>query len=168
VPEVGWNVPDYLAREKLLGINRVQPLTTSFEVFNERSRNAHQQLDLLGDDPNLIRIRPEDVFCNSFIPSRCVAELKQKPLYSDDDHLNKMGASMLAEQIVKAIKQKGWLNNVSDARVVPQTSQEHLLHCDLTAPYSLLTQNLPNAAWRVPGTGSKRNSLAERSPYGRS
>ena len=116
VPEVGWNVTDYLAREKLLGINRVQPLTTSFEVFNERSRNAHQQLDLLGDDPNLIRIRPEDVFCNSFIPSRCVAELKQKPLYSDDDHLNKMGASMLAEQIVKAIKQKGWLNDVSDAR----------------------------------------------------
>jgi hypothetical protein len=164
VPEVGWNVPDYLAREKLLGIKRIQPLTTSFEVFNERSRNAHQQLDLLGDDPNLIRIRPEDLFCNSFVPSRCVAELKQKPLYSDDDHLNKMGASMLAEQIVKAIKQKGWVNDVSDARLLPRTSQEHLIRCDLPAPYSLLRQNLLNAAWRVPGTGSKRNSLAERSP----
>ena len=110
VPEVGWNVPRLLAREIQFGIGRQSPLSTSFEVFRRRSGNARAQLDLLADNPNLLRVRPEELFCGTHIADRCLAQLDGKPLYFDDDHLSGIGSAMLAGKIVAAMKEKLWLN----------------------------------------------------------
>jgi hypothetical protein len=108
VPEIGWDVPGHLAREIQFGFERREPLSISYEVFKQRTRNAREQMDMMEDHPNLVRIRPDEVFCNTFVPERCVAQINGKPLYYDDDHLNSIGATMLSERIVETIRQKGW------------------------------------------------------------
>ncbi|ESX64464.1 hypothetical protein X759_31200 [Mesorhizobium sp. LSHC420B00] len=55
----------------------------------------------------MVRIRPERIFCSSSTPARCVALLGQDPLYFDDNHLNSIGAAMLAEAIVNAMAVQG-------------------------------------------------------------
>jgi len=109
VPETGLQVPYYLAKEILFYIGRKDALSTSFKVFKERTENIRKQFDMLGAHRNLIRIRPEDIFCNTFIINRCVVQLAGKPLYFDYDHLNSIGSAMLAEKIITEMKEKNWL-----------------------------------------------------------
>jgi len=109
VPEAGWNVPQYLARESHHGVARNAPLSTSHAVFTERAQNAYAQLDKIDDHPNLIRVRPEEIFCDSYVPGRCVTQLDGEPLYFDEDHLNSIGAGMLSETVVAQMDQRGWL-----------------------------------------------------------
>ncbi|PCJ70531.1 MAG: acyltransferase [Rhodobiaceae bacterium] len=109
VPEVGWRVPVHLAKEIWFKVDRKESLSTSFDVFRDRTRNTREQLDLLPDHPNLIRIRPEEIFCNTYVADRCVAQLNGASLYFDDDHLNAEGSSMLSEKITDAMRANGWL-----------------------------------------------------------
>jgi peptidoglycan/LPS O-acetylase OafA/YrhL len=117
VPEVGWNVPLYLANEINLQYDRQEPLTTSYNVFMDRVKNTRIQLDLLKDDKRLIRIRPEEIFCNTVVPERCVAQLDGKPLYFDDDHLNSIGAAMLSKKITEAMMKRGWLSDLTGTKL---------------------------------------------------
>lgn len=109
VPEVGWNVPNYGAEILLHHPQRSEPVSTSFDVFKIRSQNAYTELDALNDNPNLLRIYPENVFCNTVIMGRCIAELEKKPLYFDDDHLNSIGSDILSKEIIRHMKIKGWI-----------------------------------------------------------
>ncbi|MEM7122532.1 MAG: acyltransferase family protein [Pseudomonadota bacterium] len=109
VPEVGWSVPIHLAREIQFGIEREGPLSTSHDVFRERTAQSYQQLDLLGENANLIRVKPETAFCDTYVAGRCVAQLDGDPLYFDGHHVNTKGATMIADQIIDAMTQKGWL-----------------------------------------------------------
>lgn len=109
VPEVGWNVPRYLASEIQYGIERTALLSTGYDVNKVRSKRAHAQLDLLEDHPNLVRIRPEELVCDTVLPGRCVAALDGIPIYYDDNHFNSIGMAMLSEKIVGAMNAKGWL-----------------------------------------------------------
>jgi peptidoglycan/LPS O-acetylase OafA/YrhL len=108
-PEPGWDVPAILAREHRFGIERKEPLSTSLDVYLSRSRNAREQLDLLPDHPNLVRIHPDQIFCNTFIAGRCVVQWEGKPLYRDANHLNAHGRRMLTDLIAKRLEAKGWL-----------------------------------------------------------
>lgn len=109
VPEVGWNVPIHLAREIQFGFDRDEPLSTSHDIFRERTAQSYQQLDLLEDDQNLIRVRPEAIFCNTFVAERCVAQVAGEPLYFDGHHVNTKGAALIADQIVDVMTREGWL-----------------------------------------------------------
>ncbi len=110
VPEVGWRVPDYIARKALLGQSLSVPLSTDYQVYLERSANARGYLDAVPDHKNLLRIRPAELFCDTFMPQRCVAQLEDgTPLYFDDDHPNEIGARMIAEEVLRGFHSKGWL-----------------------------------------------------------
>lgn len=109
IPEVGWHVPRHLAKERHFGIPREEALSTSYTVFKERVEEVHRQLDALPNHPNLARVRPHRLFCHSLVLDRCVAQIGQVPLYFDDNHLNSIGAKMLSEAIVAAMKESGWL-----------------------------------------------------------
>jgi peptidoglycan/LPS O-acetylase OafA/YrhL len=108
-PEIGRLVPSYLTRNKLFGNFQPEPLSVSFTFFQNRTRTFRDEIDRLPDNANLLRIRPEETFCNKFIIGRCLAESAGKPLYFDDNHLNNIGSSMLSRQIIDAMKQNGWL-----------------------------------------------------------
>jgi len=100
IPEVGWNVPRQAARRILLGAPPITDLSTRADVFSARNRAAYVALDAIGDDPNLARVKPEEIFCNSFVAGRCAAMVDGKAFYFDDDHLNNRGAALVAEAIV--------------------------------------------------------------------
>ncbi len=53
---------------------------------------------------NATLISVENVFCNSFIEGRCVAQYQGIPFYYDDDHLSKVGADLVVELIMEQIK----------------------------------------------------------------
>ncbi len=109
VPEVGWHVPSRLAREIQFGIERKEPLSTSYAVFETRTRNTYEQLGRIDDHENLVRVFPESIFCNTFVMERCAAQRGRDPLYYDSHHLNSLGNALLADRIVDAMKAKGWL-----------------------------------------------------------
>ncbi|MFD2189589.1 acyltransferase family protein [Pistricoccus aurantiacus] len=111
VPETGWDVPEFLAKEALYGKKRDTPLSTSYQVFRERTRSAYQQLDQVEDHENLLKIKPESLFCNTRLPGRCVAQIDGKPLYYDNNHLSRFGATLLIEHIFQKIREAGWIQN---------------------------------------------------------
>lgn len=116
VPEAGWNVPVKLAREIIFELNDTgiknskQQLSTRFDTYKERVKATHQQLDLVLDNKNLIRVLPEQLFCNKQLENRCINQLKNgKPLYVDDNHLNSVGALLLSKKIILSLKERSWL-----------------------------------------------------------
>ena len=112
VPEAGWNVPAKLARDILFDKQSEKPLSTSFSVYKERVKNSHQQLDLISDHKNLIRIYPSKLFCDTEQVGRCVNRmLSGEPLYFDDNHLNSIGALQLSKKIVRSMLENQWINS---------------------------------------------------------
>jgi len=58
-------------------------------------------------------VRPAELFCDSVLPGRCIAQLPDgRPLYFDDDHPNEIGARMIAEEVIQAMQSKGWLDSL--------------------------------------------------------
>ncbi len=109
-PETGWNVPRRVIHNQFAkNIFGAPPLSISHDVYVQRTRNVHAQLDRIGDHPNLVRVKPEEIFCNRALAGRCVVESDGAPLYFDDNHLNKIGNALLAHRIVEAMKSKGWI-----------------------------------------------------------
>nr|WP_298522028.1 acyltransferase family protein [uncultured Halomonas sp.] len=111
VPEVGWDVPSLLAKEKMYGIERERMLSTSHEVFKERTESSYQQLDMIQDHENLLRVKPELLLCDTQLPNRCITQIENKILYYDSNHLSRYGATMLIDHIFSEIKKRGWMDN---------------------------------------------------------
>lgn len=111
VPEVGWDASYLLAKEELYGIERDAPLSTSYEVFKERVDISYKQLSRVTPHPNLLKIKPGDLLCNTYLAGRCAAQLDEGLLYYDDNHLSQLGATILVENMLNGMENKGWLNN---------------------------------------------------------
>ena len=112
--EVGWNVPkelflrmpksaafaaDYLSEN---------PLTTSFDVYKERTKSSFAVLDRV-QHKNLYRVYPHKRFCNTTMRGRCMTHDAENMYYADDDHPNKTGSAMINDLIFEQI-------NLSEAR----------------------------------------------------
>ena len=78
-------------------------LTTSRRAFIERHKAAYDALDRIGEHPNLVRIKPESMLCDTYVKGRCVVQLNGVPLYSDDNHLSRAGARLIAGESAKHI-----------------------------------------------------------------
>ncbi|MBY6241292.1 acyltransferase family protein [Methylosinus sp. Sm6] len=106
-PEIGCLVPRCMAQRRLTG--RDGPVSVSYAFFQDRTFTFRDQIDRFPDRPNLLRVKPEAVFCNRPLAGRCIAESDEAPLYYDDNHLNDAGASLLTRLIVAELRRKGWL-----------------------------------------------------------
>ena len=108
IPEVGWNVSKKLIsrlalnREGLKGVFKSNPLTTSHEVFLERSKKIHKIYNKIKDE-NITRIYPEKILCNSLIKDRCITHDQSRVFYIDDDHLSIDGAKLVVNSIEQAL-----------------------------------------------------------------
>jgi hypothetical protein len=110
IPEVGWNVPTEMARRTRVSVGRPEAVSTGYGRFRIRNAATNAALDIVPESPRLIRVKPERLLCNTYLPGRCVAELRGKPLYWDDNHVNEsLGARMIANQIKEAMDANGWL-----------------------------------------------------------
>jgi hypothetical protein len=104
VPEVGWDVPRQAFKQKFKGID--EPVSTSANLYYQRSKAVIEKFDALPDSDKLIRIHPGKMFCNTLLPGRCVTELNGKILYADDDHLSENGANLIMNEIRESIENK--------------------------------------------------------------
>jgi peptidoglycan/LPS O-acetylase OafA/YrhL len=110
VPEVGWSVPRMLRAnlprelEKRIAWLNKGGINTSHSVFKERNKRTYKILNAIGEHPNLIRIYPEKIFCNTYISERCVTHTSNQVFYEDDDHLSRAGADLVIKELMKVIK----------------------------------------------------------------
>ena len=109
IPEAGWHVPRYLAKRAMFASpnqGEEKDVTTSYESYAMRNKDTIQILDSVGEHPNLIRIRPDTIFCNTSVPGRCVVQLNGVSLYRDEFHLSNTGASLVVREIMKHLDDK--------------------------------------------------------------
>ena len=100
IPEVGWNVPKRLFEAYLRGINT--EITTSLSCFQRRSEGIVAAFPSIGENDNLARVYPGEIFCDSFVPGRCMTGNGDKIFYFDDDHLSFQGADLVVRRILRA------------------------------------------------------------------
>lgn len=104
VPEAGWDVPQYMASSLLFG-TKIETLSTDLALFERRSSGARAMIEAVAAASDIVVLAPADILCG---PVRCnVAEAGQ-PLYFDDDHLSRLAADRLAEQLAAALTAYGW------------------------------------------------------------
>ena len=103
IPEVGFNAPIHSAKLAMFAprATGAADLTTSYAAYRARNRETIEVLDAIGEHANLVRVRPEAIFCNSFVKDRCVVELDGVLLYADDNHLSRAGARLVVAEIMK-------------------------------------------------------------------
>ncbi|MFK8029521.1 MAG: acyltransferase family protein [Gammaproteobacteria bacterium] len=104
IPEAGWHVPRHITSSYLSNpASALSPGTgsTSYDVYQHRNRFAFQALDGVEEHPNLVRVFPEKLFCNSFLMGRCIVQTDDGILYSDDDHLSNVGSELVITEIIK-------------------------------------------------------------------
>jgi hypothetical protein len=98
IPEVGWYVPNHLAKLRMRG--QLQgDVSTSYDVFRPRTMGAVAALDAVGKHSKLHRVYPEKIFCNSRLQGRCMASQDLKAMYNDDNHVSAWGAAMVVQRI---------------------------------------------------------------------
>ncbi len=103
IPEAGWNVPDLLARAAMTSTN-VEPLGTSSGRYRARNAAVIAAFDAL-DHPRLAKIKPAAIFCDSFVPGRCINSISTDEIfYFDDDHLSNAGAALLMPPMIDAVR----------------------------------------------------------------
>lgn len=92
IPEIGLNVPDYLAKISASG----DPLPSSVTCldYQIRHHSVITALDSLGERPHLVRIKPQLLLMHE---NQAKIMAHNQPLYFDDNHLSPAGAFYLKE-----------------------------------------------------------------------
>ena len=80
-----------------------EPVTTSYDVYVERTRSTFELFDLIRGD-NVIRIYPHKIFCEDNPGGRCATHSDTEVWYADDDHLSSSGAELLNAEIFKKLQ----------------------------------------------------------------
>ncbi len=100
IPEQGWNVPNRYFYGKA---NWGEAVYYPHQVWKERVLESKLILDSIVSE-KIVRIYPEDIFCDSFVRNNCVGSFENDIFYSDDDHLSLVGANLLAKNIIDNIQ----------------------------------------------------------------
>lgn len=103
IPEAGWNVPDRLARQRMASATLLD-LSTSSAAYFKRNQMVIDAFDSI-DAPNLRRVKPADILCDSFLPGRCVNSFGDQILYHDENHLSNAGARLIVPAIMEIVDQ---------------------------------------------------------------
>jgi peptidoglycan/LPS O-acetylase OafA/YrhL len=104
IPETGWNIPHLNGKNIMFNGGFKPVMSTSFERYKVRNNFVISTLDAIDDHARLSRIKPSEVFCNTYQVNRCVAQIEGVPLYNDGDHLSDTGAALLTREIFRKIQ----------------------------------------------------------------
>ena len=99
VPEIGWDVPLFNMSHYIKFGKIPDEISISHEDFIRRNQFIHRIFSEYETTKNLIPIKPESVFCNTFIQGRCAAQFQGQLFYFDDDHLSDTGVQLLIRKI---------------------------------------------------------------------
>lgn len=103
IPEADRHIPRYLAKLSMFSKEhtRDRNLMTSYEAYKVRNKETIQIFDSIGEHHNLIRIRPDMIFCNTYIEASCTVQVNGESLYRDEFHLSNLGARLVVQEITK-------------------------------------------------------------------
>lgn len=104
VPEVGWDVGDYLFMSLLRDGRKPDSISTSFDRYLTRNKFYTGIFSNLAEKRrNIWFVDPSKIFCNqASFENRCVASIDEEIFYFDDDHLSYLGASKLMDYIINS------------------------------------------------------------------
>ena len=108
VPETGFQLLTRSAKAVFFGrYASVPDLSTSYDSYKRDRKVATTTaaLDGIGEHPNLIRIRPDRILCDTLVKDRCVVERNGVRLYYDDNHLSNVGARLVADEVMKHVEE---------------------------------------------------------------
>ena len=94
IPEAGWNVPEELARRREASPVPVT-LSTARAVY-DAARPRSSPPSTPSPAPPLPR-PPGRLLCDRDPPGRCINNIGDRPLYFDSNHLNGLGAGLIAK-----------------------------------------------------------------------
>ena len=99
VPAYEYSVPDLYLR----GIkNWGDTISLNYGEWLEKTEKSRLFLDSIKNE-NIIRIYPDEIFCNSFIMDECVAAINNSLFYTDNNHLSIEGTHLLSEKIIELL-----------------------------------------------------------------
>ena len=81
---------------------KLKDFTTSYDVYVNRQKSSNRTFKLLEKDGKIKFFDSSKVFCNT-ISRRCNYTHEGKPLYFDDDHLNRVGTKILIKKFLEDI-----------------------------------------------------------------
>lgn len=100
IPEIAWDITrvnyKYFRENGVL----LPDISIPHSDYISRHKFVKRIFDSYVDEDNFHPVRPELVFCDSFIEGRCVAQFNTVPFYYDDDHLSDVGARMVMDVFV--------------------------------------------------------------------
>lgn len=99
VPVYKTYISDYVAKNLWFYQGALEPISVESQVFTKRIQPFFSNYDAIPEQPNLQRIYPHHLLCDSIVPGRCVTELQHQPLYFDDDHLSIYGARLVLQAL---------------------------------------------------------------------
>lgn len=102
VPEQGRNTAEVAAKGLWFGAS-ITPNALKIERYVEYNADALRLLDGLGQHPNLIRLRPDLILCNTHLPGRCASQWQGAQLYYDGHHLSNAGAQPVVAVLMQEI-----------------------------------------------------------------
>jgi hypothetical protein len=103
IPEIGVDVPTWIFHRRE---QSEAPLSIAYSVFKERAASAYALYDSIGNHPNLVRVYPEHLFCNTSLRGRCVAHDDDDVFFIDDDHLSVAGGQLVVQQMLRKVHER--------------------------------------------------------------
>lgn len=103
IPEQGWDIPKVFAKELWFNPEHVSDFAVSYQTYMTRAADIIEAFDSIGDQKNLVRIRPDAIFCNSYVKNRCASKIDGDLLYFDDDHLTNAGSTFVVNEVMKQL-----------------------------------------------------------------
>ena len=99
IPETAIDIEKANRLHFLRNGSTIDRLSFLYSDYKERNSFIINFFDNLSID-NIVPIRAQALLCDSFIEGQCAVQLDGVPLYYDDDHLSKVGADMIVEEIL--------------------------------------------------------------------
>ena len=106
IPEVGYDIPKKVFDYYLSGDLDLKDTETffrySYEIFKDKSKKVYELFDSL-NFKNVIKVKPENVLCNTIIKGKCEVHDKTNMYYIDSVHLSYPGSILVNDLIISKI-----------------------------------------------------------------
>jgi peptidoglycan/LPS O-acetylase OafA/YrhL len=103
VPEIAWDITkknwNYYKQHNAI----LSEISIPYGDYKSRNRFVNDIFDSFSTRENFYPVKPSEIFCNTFIKNRCVAQYDSLPYYYDDDHLSDAGAKLVVDKFLRKI-----------------------------------------------------------------
>jgi hypothetical protein len=91
IPVMPFNVPEYLAKNKLLNVG-VNHINLPLKEYIEKHQDTLNFFEEVSNECGAKLLDPTKYFCNG---STCLSTFENRPLYFDDNHISEFGNKLL-------------------------------------------------------------------------